>query len=132
MPEQSLVLFVCLHASAKSLIAAEYFNKLAAERRLPFRAISAGTEPDTAVPPHVVAGMRRDGVDVSRRVPERLTRELAAPTRIVITFEPDVGAYVGSTCRVERWDVPAVSDDYDIARNAIRARVDRLVAGLAA
>jgi protein-tyrosine-phosphatase len=62
MPEQSLVLFVCLHASAKSLIAAEYFNKLAAERRLPFRAISAGTEPDNAVPPHVVAGMRGDGL----------------------------------------------------------------------
>ena len=79
MPEQCLVLFVCLHASAKSLIAAEYFNKLAGERRLPFRAVSAGTEPDGAVPPHVVAGLRDDGYDVSRRVPERLTRELAAP-----------------------------------------------------
>jgi arsenate reductase (thioredoxin) len=132
MTEPSLVLFVCLHASAKSLIAAEYFNKLAAERRLPFRAVSAGIEPDAAVPPHVVAGMRGDGCDVSHRVPERLTRELAAPARIAISFEPDLGPYVRSTCRVERWDVPAVSDDYAIARDAIRVRVDRLVAGLAA
>jgi protein-tyrosine-phosphatase len=131
MPEQSLVLFVCLHASAKSLIAAEYFNKLAAERRLPFRAISAGTEPDGAVPPHVVAGMRGDGYDVTRRIPLTLTRELAAPARVAITFEPDLGPYVGSACRVERWEVPAVSDDYAVARDAIRARVDRLVAGLA-
>jgi arsenate reductase (thioredoxin) len=131
MPEQSLVLFVCLHASAKSLIAAEYFNKLAADRGLPFRAVSAGTEPDGAVPPHVVAGMRGDGYDVSRRIPLTLTRELAAPARVAITFEPDLEPYVGSACRVERWGVPAVSDDYAVARDAIRARVDRLVAGLA-
>src|SRR5579864_5294441 len=130
MPEQSLVLFVCLHASAKSLIAAEYFNRLAAERRLPFRAISAGTEPDDAVPPHVVSGMRGDGYDVSRRVPERLTRELAAPARVAITFEPDLEPYVGQACRVERWDVPAVSDGYAVARDAIGARVHRLIAGL--
>jgi arsenate reductase len=131
MPEHSLVLFVCLHASAKSLIAAEYFNKLAAERRLPLRAISAGTEPDGAVPPHVVAGMRGDGYDVSRRIPLTLTRELAEPARVAITFEPDLEPYVGSACRVERWEVPAVSDDYAVARDAIRARVDRLIAGLA-
>jgi len=132
MSEPSLVLFVCLHASAKSLIAAEYFNQLAAERKLPFRALSAGTEPDDAVPPHVVAGMKGDGFDVSRVAPKRLTRDLAAPARIAITFEPDLGPYVGSTCRVERWSVPAVSDDYAIARDAIKARVERLVAGLAA
>lgn len=126
------IVFVCLHGSAKSLIAAEYLNRLAEERGLPFRAVSAGTEPDDSVPLHVVAGMRNDGFDVSRRVPERLTRELAEPARVAISFEPDLGAYVGSTCRVERWDVPAVSDDYAIARDAIRARVDRLVADLAA
>src|SRR5579864_843197 len=108
MPEQSLVLFVCLHASAKSLIAAEYFNRLAAERRLPFRAISAGTEPDNAVPPHVVAGLRGDGYDVSRRVPEGLTRELAAPARIAISFEPELADYVAPGCIVECWSVPAV------------------------
>src|SRR4029077_13588088 len=125
MKEPSLVLFVCLHASAKSLIAAEYFNTLATERRLPFRAVSAGTEPDPAVPPHVVAGMRKDGFDVSRRVPERLTREFAASAPIAISFEPDLGPYVRPDCRVERWDVPAVSEDYAIARDAIRARVDR-------
>jgi arsenate reductase (thioredoxin) len=130
MPEQSLVLFVCLHASAKSLIAAEYFNKLAAERRLPFRAISAGTEPDSAVPPHVVAGMRGDGYDVSRRIPLTLTRELAAPARIAISFEPELAGYIAPGCTVERWSVPAVSEDYAVARDAIKGRVDALVAML--
>ena len=130
MPERNLVLFVCLHASAKSLIAAEYFNKLAAERRLPFRAISAGTEPDSAVPPHVVAGMRGDGYDLSRRIPVRLTRELAAPARRAISFEPELADYVAPGCIVESWSVPAVSEDYGIARDAIKARVDALIATL--
>ncbi len=131
MPEQNLVLFVCLHASAKSLIAAEYFNKRATEQGVPFRALSAGTEPDKSVPPHVVAGMRGDGYDVSRVVPKHLTRELAAPARIAVSFEPDLSAYVRQGCISERWSVPAVSDDYGIARDAIKARVDALIAKLA-
>ena len=100
MPEQNLVLFVCLHASAKSLIAAEYFNKRAAKERMPFRALSAGTEPDQSVPPHVVAGMRGDGYDVSKVVPKRLTRELAAPARVAISFDPDLSASVPAGCTV--------------------------------
>lgn len=131
MPEQSLVLFVCLHASAKSLIAAEYFNKRAAEQAMPFRALSAGTEPDKSVPPHVVAGMRGDGFDVSARTPVRLTRALAAPARIAVSFEPDLAEYVPQGCIVERWNVPAVSEDYATARDAIKRQVDALLATLA-
>jgi arsenate reductase (thioredoxin) len=130
MPEQNLVLFVCLHASAKSLIAAEYFNKRAAAAGVPFRALSAGTDPDKSVPPHVVAGMRGDGYDVSAVAPKRLTRELAAPARIAVSFEPDLSEYVPRSCLVERWSVPAVSDDYAIARDAIKARVDALLTKL--
>jgi arsenate reductase (thioredoxin) len=130
MSEQSLVLFVCLHASAKSLIAAEYFNRRAAAEGVAFRAISAGTDPDPSVPPHVVAGMRGDGYDVSARTPLRLTRELASPARIAVSFEPDLAEYLPSGCIVERWSVPAVSDDYAIARDAIKARVDDLMVKL--
>ena len=38
------VSFVCLHGSAKSLIAAEYFNRLAIERNLPLRATTSGPQ----------------------------------------------------------------------------------------
>src|SRR5205823_2058619 len=127
MLEQNLVLFVCLHASAKSLIAAEYFNTRAAELGVPFRALSAGTEPDDSVPPHVVAGMRGDGYDVSDRAPLRLTQELAAPARIAVSFEPELAGYVPPGCIVERWSVPAVSESYPVARDAIKARVDELI-----
>lgn len=130
MPEQNLVLFVCLHASSKSLIAAEYFNKRATEQGVPMHALSAGTDPDKFVPSHVVAGMRGDGYDVSERTPLRLTRELAAPARIAVSFEPDLSEYVPKGCLVEHWPVPAVSDGYAIARDAIKARVDALMTNL--
>jgi hypothetical protein len=74
--------------------------------------------------------MRGDGYDVSARTPLRLTRELAAPARVAVSFEPDLGAYVPPGCIVERRNVPAVSDDYTIARDAIKARVDGLLAKL--
>src|SRR5258708_8000092 len=62
------VAFVCLHGSAKSLIAAEYFNRLAVERNLPFRATTSGPEPYREVPENVVAGLKSRGIDV-RAVP---------------------------------------------------------------
>lgn len=130
-PMSDTVLFVCLHASAKSLVAMEHFNRLAAERGLGLRAISAGTEPDEAVPDFVVAGLRGDGFDVTSRAPRRLTPELAAEARHIVSFGPDVAAYAPTGRAIERWDdVPAVSDDYAIARTEIRARVERLLARL--
>ena len=41
------VVFVCEHGAAKSVVATAYFNKLAAERNLPFRATFRGTVPRT-------------------------------------------------------------------------------------
>lgn len=46
------VLFVCLHGAAKSVIAASYFQRLAAERGVKVRAVFAGTEPEPEVARH--------------------------------------------------------------------------------
>jgi protein-tyrosine-phosphatase len=51
------VLFVCLHGSAKSLIALELFRRLAKERGVDVQADWAGIEPDAAIPPRVVQGL---------------------------------------------------------------------------
>src|SRR5688572_249911 len=48
------VLFVCEHGSAKSVVAAAHFNRIAADRGLPFRAISRGTAPDPEMAPAAV------------------------------------------------------------------------------
>jgi protein-tyrosine-phosphatase len=124
MSTEGTVLFVCLHASAKSLIAMEYFNRLAAQQGSSLRALSAGTEPDDAIPPEVVAGLSGDGFDVSSRLPLRLTPALVANAAAIVSFGPDIATVGPASAPITRWhDMPAVSDDYAIARDAIRARV---------
>jgi arsenate reductase len=124
----SNVLFVCLHGSAKSLIAAEYFNRLAAGRGLPARAVSAGTEPDDAIPPRVTQGLGADGIDVVGRRPRRPTPADLDGSAIVVTFACDLGDLAARASRVEHWDdVPAVSEDFKRARDVIVARVTALL-----
>jgi arsenate reductase (thioredoxin) len=122
------VLFVCLHGSAKSLIAAEYFNRLATARGLGARATSAGTEPDDAIPPHVIGGLASDGIDVAGRRPRRPTTTDVENATVVVTFGCDLGGLSAGPRRIERWDdVPAVSEDFAKARAAIVARVTVLL-----
>jgi protein-tyrosine-phosphatase len=122
------VLFVCLHGSAKSLIAAEHFRRLAAERGVKMDAISAGTEPDSEVPPRVVQGLLADGIDVRGRRPHQVTRTDVTTASRVVTFACDLGDMAPGGLAFERWDdVPAVSEDFTKARNVIVARVSRLL-----
>ncbi len=126
--QQGKVLFVCLHGSAKSLIAAEYFNRLAAARGLGARATSAGTEPDDVIPPRVAQGLRDDGIDVGGRRPRRPTPADVEGTAVVVTFGCDLGELASRASRIERWDdVPAVSEDFKRARDVIVERVARLL-----
>jgi arsenate reductase (thioredoxin) len=122
------VLFVCLHGSAKSLIAAEYFNRLAAARGLPARATSAGTEPDDAIPPRVTQGLGADGIDVQGRQPRRPMQADVDGSVVVVTFACDLGDLTSRAPRIERWDdVPAVSEDFKRARDVIVTRVTTLL-----
>jgi protein-tyrosine-phosphatase len=124
----ALIVFVCLHGSAKSLIAAEHFRRRADARGILHRAASFGLEPDPEVPPHVVAGLATDGFDVRGYVPRLAAAdELAAATRVV-SFGCDVGPLTPSAIHIDRWDdVPMVSDGYARARDAIVARVEALL-----
>ena len=58
------IVFVCEHGAAKSVIATAYFNKLAAERRLPYRATFRGTAPQAELSVRTVEALRADGVIV--------------------------------------------------------------------
>lgn len=125
------ILFVCLHGSAKSLIAAEYFGRLAADKGLDVRATSAGTEPDPDIPPHVINGLLEDGIDVRGRRPRSATREELANASHVVSFGCDLRDVAPSGLTVERWDdVPAVSTDFRTARDVIIARLKRLLGEL--
>ena len=121
------VLFVCLHGSAKSIIASQYFLRFAAERGVAADSGAAGTEPDAAIPPGVVEGLRRDGIDVSGMRPRAVTPADLERASMVVAFgckldDPPTGV------AIQQWDdVPAVSVDFGRARDAIAARVRALV-----
>jgi hypothetical protein len=68
--EQTLV-FVCEHGSAKGIVAAAHFNRLAAERGLMLRAIARGTDPDDEIAPNAARGRDSNTGSVMTRPQER-------------------------------------------------------------
>src|SRR5258708_38875220 len=56
------VVFICEHGAAKSVIAREYFNKLAAERGLTVRAVARGADPQADLSVSTVRGLQADGL----------------------------------------------------------------------
>jgi protein-tyrosine-phosphatase len=123
------VLFVCLHGAAKSVIGAAHFRRLAAARGLRIGAVAAGTEPDPQLAPGAVKGLAGDGLEPAPARPRPVTLyDLDSATRIV-SFGCALAPGRGQ--RVDQWDVPAVSDGYETARDRIVANVERLVAELA-
>ena len=125
-----MVLFVCLHGAAKSVLAAADFERMAKERGLRVIAESAGTEPDLEIAPGVAAALKAEGVDMAGREPRLVTREMTDGASRVIAFGCDLGAAAPSGGAVEQWeDVPAVSAGLPAARVAIRRRLERLLDG---
>jgi arsenate reductase len=121
------VAFVCLHGSAKSLIAAEHLNRLAREHGRGFKATTSGPEPDPEVPSNVVDGLRRHGIDVGDYRPTLISAAGLADADLIVSFACDAGMRLAPDKPVERWDeCPAVSDDFEIAWQFITQRVDRL------
>ena len=127
------IVFVCEHGAAKSVIATAYFNKLAAERGLPYRATFRGTTPQDDLSVRAVAGLKEDGVFVPSGKPAAITDgDVAHATHIfaIGCTLPDRARHSG---KADDWsDVP---DDkgYGPMRDAIVRHVkdllDRLAAG---
>ena len=127
-PAERTVVFVCLHGAAKSVIAAAYLRRLAGEMGLDVGATSAGIDPEPEVPPTVAEALLKDGIDVRRHRPRRVTREELMTAWRVVSFGCHLGHVAPLTLAVARWDdVPAVSDGFVAARDAIVARVRRLL-----
>lgn len=67
------VVFVCEHGAAKSVIATAYFNRLAAERDLPFRATFRGSAPQDDLSVRAVAGLKADGLAIPSGKPAAIS-----------------------------------------------------------
>jgi hypothetical protein len=131
--DSQTVVFVCEHGTVKSVVALAYFRQLARERHLPIRALSRGTAPDASVPALVRDGLRVDGLTLGPFSPARFTHaDLTAAIAVISFDQPGVASMVGGRVPTFGWDgLPAVSENYGIARDSIRQRVTRLVDSLA-
>ena len=77
------VLFVCRQNAGRSQMSAALFEREAGGRH---ETESAGTTPADRVHPEVAEAMLELGIDLSGRVPQRLTDELAARADVVVTM----------------------------------------------
>ena len=129
------VVFVCEHGNVKSLMAAAYFNQLAAQRGLHLRAVARAVVPDsTTVPTPIAAGLHEDGVDVGGFHPSKIAAADVAEAVQVVTISTELPPEVKVDAqRVESWsDVPAASVNYDAARTSLKAHVAALLDRLGA
>jgi protein-tyrosine-phosphatase len=119
------VVFLCEHGAAKSVIAAAYFNKLAAERHLPFHAIARGTTPQEDLSKSAVEGLKKDGVAFPDDKPKLLSPEDAKKAVRVVAFCPVPDSLANKP--VQKYDVPASSEGYDKSRDEILKHVRDLI-----
>jgi hypothetical protein len=77
--QPATVVFVCLHGSVKSVMAAAHFNRIAKERQLPFVAVARGVDPDREIP----ASIRQGGWRGTGLLPRMRSRTLSPRTRQV-------------------------------------------------
>ena len=126
------VLFVCVHNSGRSQMAAAFMERLA---NGVVAVDSAGTVPSDAVNPVVVDAMREKGIDVSEGKPKLLTQDMADAADRIITM----GCSIEEACPAtfvptEDWGLedPAgkAIDEVRAIRDEVQVRVKRLLAEL--
>jgi hypothetical protein len=125
-------LFVCLHGSVKSQIAAAHFNRIAKEHGLPVIAVSRGIAVDNRIPTAIREGLARDGLAPATDFPVGLTSEQAATATKIFAFD-EVPTDLKGDADVAYWsDVPPASEDYVGARSAIARHLEEVVASMSA
>jgi len=129
MPE---ILFVCEHGAARSTIASAYFNKLAEEQGLNYRATFRATNPDSTLMPATIKGLTDDGFDISNWTPKLVSQTDINNAYEIITFDCNIPASDSSSKPLAQWNgISPVSKDYYLTRNQIVARVKQLIDDLA-
>ncbi len=121
------VLFVCNHNAGRSQMAAAFFER---DAPADVRAESAGSSPAARVWPEVIEAMREVGIDLSRRRPRRLEREMQLHADWAVTMGcGDACPYVPTM--VEAWDIPDPAgrslDDVRAIRDSIERHVQELI-----
>lgn len=125
------VLFVCVHNSGRSQMAAGFMSNLGGERVV---VRSAGSAPKESISLIVVEAMAEVGIDISLEYPKPLTEEVVRAADAVITMGCGDSCPVYPGKRYEDWvlDDPAGQgiDSVRIIRDEIKQRVEHLLSEL--
>ncbi len=132
-PTKGTILFVCVKNSCRSQMAEAILNKIAEDRGLNIRAISAGTNPADKVNQLAVQVLREIGIEISGQKPKLLTQEVLEKAEKVITM----GCVEKEACPVvfrsdtEDWGLEDPSgkpiEVFREIRDIIKGRVERLL-----
>jgi len=121
------VIFVCEHGAAKSVIATAYFNKLSAERGLPYRATFRGTSPQDDLSERAVAGLKADGVPIPEGKPSLIAADDVARATHIFAIGCTLPAVATASGKASDWsDVPN-DQGYGPMRDAIVRHVTALL-----
>lgn len=125
------ILFVCVHNSGRSQMAAGFTSRIGGERVV---VRSAGSAPKESIPLAVIEAMAEVGVDISHELPKPLTDEVVRASDAVITMGCGDACPVYPGKRHEDWvlDDPAGQgiESIRVIRDEIKKRVEKLLAEL--
>jgi protein-tyrosine-phosphatase len=125
------LLFVCVHNSGRSQIAAALAEQIGGDR---IRVLSAGTEPAEAINPAVVEAMAEIGIDLATRSPKLLHDDAVREADVVVTMGCGDACPVYPGKRYEDWELKDPSGkkitDVREIRDEIESRVRDLLGSL--
>lgn len=123
--------FVCLHGSVKSQIAAA-FNRIAREHGPSVTAVSRGIAVDDKISAAIRDGLAGDGLAPASDAPVGLTSKQVAAATKIFSFD-EVPTDLKGDAEVTYWsDVPPATEDYVRARSAIVRHFEEVVASMGA
>jgi protein-tyrosine-phosphatase len=121
------VVFVCEDGADESLIAAAYFNKLAAERGLAAVASFRGVDPENSLSMRAVAGLKEDGVAIPFRLPAAIAAADVAEATHIFAIGCTLPATATESGKAASWDDVPDNQGYRPMRDAIVRHVRALI-----
>ncbi|WP_309816470.1 low molecular weight phosphatase family protein [Pseudarthrobacter sulfonivorans] len=135
-PTTPSVLFVCSKNGGKSQLAAGLMRDLAGETVTVY---SAGTRPGTGLNPESVDSLQELGIDITGEHPKPVTDDVLEAVDVVVVLGTEAKLEPREGTRFEVWETDEPStrgiegmERMRLVRDDIKARVQKLYAGLAA
>lgn len=130
LAQSNKIIFVCEHGSAKSVIAAVYFNKLAKEKNLPYEAVARGTDPDTVISTKTKQLLIQENLFDKHFVPQKLSQQDVDGAQQVFLFYT-LPQTIKDKNNIQYWmGVDAVNGDFVKLKDDIVTKIIPLIDSL--